>query len=274
MGSARKPSVLLAMTLLVGCGSSPSPASSVAEPAEYGQLPTDVVVHPVRDDAAVAVQRSYHDDGENHRARCMRSEGFEYRQRPFSLADVAADNPIDANLPWEAQRAWVAELGYGITEGLLAEQEASSDPNATYIARLPQGEIDAFYRTLDSCDVSPDAPAPPSAPVEPMIEATVRRAAAAIQNDEEWLAAGDLWIACMAERGHRFGNRIEAPESIAAALDALLQQGIGPGDDAFETLRREELALAADDLRCQIEVVAAARRAIEERINRDYGLID
>jgi hypothetical protein len=243
-------------------------SQGVLETHWLGSLPTDQVLWPAKSGEEALSSEERHSAIENGVTRCMKLEGFDYRQRQATEAQPS--NPIDGNGSRVAQEGWVQEHGYGIVDGASMMTEAV-DPNTAILDGLSPVEREAFYAAEDFCRSSTVRGLPASLEARP-VPPEVMEAADRIVSDSDWSSAQNVWPGCMRKEGFDFSSRSEAPESISTRLSSL-SDGERPMTSAeLEALRREELSVARADLTCTFEVMAI-QRAIEVQVNLDAGLI-
>ncbi|WP_052851329.1 hypothetical protein [Streptomyces avicenniae] len=215
---------------------------------------------------------------------CMRERGHEYRTAPARDARrAAAVNPYTLLSP-----RWSQSDGYGLTGEAL--EGPPDDPNADVLAALPDAERDAWQRALlgrqedhvridlpggrrigydpHSCvqvardDVYGEGWSELRYVVEDLSNDAIRRTLASPGFAE---AEAD-WAACMAGLGYSYTTLEDPRREIVGQLE-----GARGDPDRTRAVAERELALAGDDLACQLEEnthqrIADVQAAAEEPV--------
>ena len=270
-GERHRRGILLAGALIAGvsvAACSGSDASSTEpstsdDPPVYGMLPTDAVLHPVFDDAALRALEQRSLDRQSFLAGCLRSVGFD-QVPPRDIVSYEYETPIDRNADWQTQREWVAANGFGIVDGSV-----SSAPPEQPVPTFDDDDTRAaYYRALDTCESDWTPPAERDVPEADPI---VRQAAEEIVTDADWLSAEQrLWSPCMDRRGFQYTSIEHVWDEIGRRLEQANASSDPSG--ARADLAEQERALATASLECRITEVIAEQRRIELEINRRFGL--
>lgn len=258
---------LFAGVLVAACSGSDAssfePATS-DDPPVYGMLPTDAVLHPVLDDAALRALEQRSLDRQSFLVSCLRGVGFD-QVPPRDIVSYEYETPVDRNASWQTQREWVAVHGFGIVDGSV-----STAPPEQPVPTFDDDDTGAAYdRALDTCESDWT---PPVERDSPEADPIVRQAAEEIATDADWLSAEQrLWPPCMARQGFQYTSI----EHVWDEIGRRLEQASANSDpsEARADLAEQERALAMASLECRITEVIAEQRRIESEINRRFGLV-
>ncbi|WP_459643842.1 hypothetical protein [Kineococcus sp. NUM-3379] len=276
---------LLAACVLTACSGSPGTAGT-AEPAR--ELPLEQYFDSVyggglgeeerEKQLAERVERS-----EGIVAQCMKEQGFEY------TPNTTATEGGDSSEAWDLDsRKWVSQYGYGVVEQPgQAEAETGSaaeeDPNAAYVASLPESEQAAYREALAGPEPTEeeqaalesgegewnweDAGCSGKAAHESMGEFPLESDEYEGLNDAitkffedqaTWPELAELdasWSTCMAEAGHPGFTAQQDAQMSVWNEQGELQGADGPDGEpdpaALEALGKKEVELALADLDCR-----------------------
>ncbi|MFD5749888.1 hypothetical protein [Streptomyces sp. NPDC127033] len=266
-----------AVLLMAGCA---APGHEAATEADVPvPRPLSGAVH-----FSAAEQRALRDSEEALVRACMRDRGYEYRIGPARDARrAAAVNPYTLLSP-----RWSRSDGYGLTGEVL--RGPPNDPNADMLAALPDPEREEWEEALlgrreDHVEISlPSGRRIGYSPhacvqvardevygtgwaelryvVEDLSNEAVRRTLAS----SGFHAAEAEWAGCMAGLGYSY-TTLEDPRK-----EILDQLADADGDhDRVRAVGDRELALARDDLTCQLDThthrrIADAQAKAEEQV--------
>ena len=223
---------------------------------------------------------------EQHIATCMTDAGFEYV--PADVVSVRAAMDALGSLPGVSEEDFVAQYGYGISTGGLADRQATKlvgDRNISYYAELSEADQTAFDRALlgddleatfvfalDDEDFSSTGGCTREA-VEQVFSTEQLSASyfnpidARVENDPRYLAALEDWQDCMSESGFDYDDSNDAEDDIEERFEAVTD-----GEDpetlsgnalaALIELQGLERAVAQADIDCEEEFVVDVEDAI------------
>lgn len=282
--------VLVLALLAAGCGSS----SSDVEPQTLEEfMGWDEFVESAAIDAFIATDAQI----EAMTVECMAGKGLEYTAFPVTaIPDFwMASEQEDAGM---SEAETLARRGYGFAALFLeeaafaadhAEELAQDNPNWVFAEAAPEG-VD-YWEEAWACQeqASIDVRGEP----KPELHDALGRAWEALEPDLEGLRqavegdsrldeAEEAWSACLASQGYgfespdeleaslasEFGSVMERLESEYGAVHDRIVEGTLP-DEAMaelEALAGEELAMAAADASCRVDLEAA-----REVVRADHG---
>lgn len=247
------------VAVVAGCsttGEASPPASQEMDVPDFGELATDVILHPsftgdFRSNRAFVVQQR-----RGIAETCLGESGYRFPLSDQVLADDLPVTPVDQQQSIRSMREWVASYGYGIVSEWVAPEDAP-------VEDLSAPELDARNRCLQLAmeQVSwPAGPGAASAAGSSDVDAVVDAAATDIANDPEWAIATAGWSSCMKSAGYDAVDH----EGLVEELNDRASNG--------DLAQQDEIAVATEDFECWFDTVFVPQRRIEVDWNDKYGL--